>query len=180
MTDFLIEFWRALYFLISPYTANAFPPLAKGKRAIDFGKNFFDGKRLFGDGKTWEGLFAGILGGTLCGTIAWFFYPFLNEIAQSHNFSLPYISPFTAFIISLGALIGDIAGSFIKRRLGMKRGAPAPGLDQLDFIFGAYAFGMFFTDVSLEMFLWTLLITPLIHRLANILGYLAKLKKEPW
>jgi CDP-2,3-bis-(O-geranylgeranyl)-sn-glycerol synthase len=180
MNDFFVEFWRALYFLISPYAANGFPPLAKGKHPIDFGKNFIDGKRLFGDGKTWEGLAAGLTFGTFCGTIAWIFYEKLNKIALSHGFSLPYISPLTAFMLSLGALLGDIMGSFIKRRLGMKRGEPAPLLDQLDFIFGASLFGIFLTDLNIKMFIIMLFLTPIIHRIANIIGYLLKIKKEPW
>lgn len=180
MADFFIAFWRALYFLISPYAANAFPPLAKGKHAMDFGKNFIDGKRLFGDGKTWEGFFSGIAFGSFCGSVAWLFYNELNKIALAHNFQLPYISPFSAFFLSLGALLGDLIGSFIKRRFGLKRGAPAPLLDQLDFLFGAFLFGVFITDITLEMVIWAIPLTLIIHRIANIIGYLLKLKKEPW
>jgi CDP-2,3-bis-(O-geranylgeranyl)-sn-glycerol synthase len=33
-----------------------------GKVPMDFGKNFKDGRRLFGDGKTWRGFFGGTLG----------------------------------------------------------------------------------------------------------------------
>ncbi|HIQ50042.1 MAG TPA: CDP-2,3-bis-(O-geranylgeranyl)-sn-glycerol synthase [Nanoarchaeota archaeon] len=180
MPDILFEFWRTLYFVISPYAANAFPPLVKGKHPIDFGKNFFDGHRILGDGKTWEGLFGGLAFGTFCGTIAWLFYDELNSIALTNNFSLPYISPFSAFILSLGALLGDLLGSFIKRRFGMQRGAPAPFLDQLDFLAGAFLLGSFVTEISLGIVIWAVPMTLIIHRISNIIGYLLKLKKEPW
>lgn len=180
MIDFLLEFWRALYFVISPYAANAFPPLARGKHPMDFGKKFLDGNRIFGDGKTWEGFFAGLVFGTFCGTIAWLFYDKLNAIALAHNFSMPYISPFSAFVLSLGALLGDLIGSFIKRRFGMERGAPAPLLDQLDFLSGSLFLGSFVTEVSFGIVVWSIPLTLIIHRIANIIGYLLKLKKEPW
>ena len=38
------------------------------------------------------------------------------------------------FLLGFGALLGDALGSFLKRRLGIGRGKPAPILDQLDFI----------------------------------------------
>ncbi len=180
MTEFLLEFWRSLYFLISPYAANAIPPLVKGKTPIDGGKNFLDGKRILGDGKTWEGLVAGTLFGTFCGGVAWLFYNYLNAIAKRYGFTLPYISPFNAFLLSIGALFGDMLGSFIKRRLSMERGAPAPLLDQLDFIFGAFAVGMFITDVNLFTFLWCAIITPIVHIFANLLAYVCRIKEVPW
>ncbi len=180
MSSFLLEFWRALYFVISPYAANAFPPLLKGKHPIDFGKKFIDGKRLFGDGKTWEGFFGGLIFGTFCGTVAWFFYDYLNAITVIHNFTMPYINPLSAFALSLGALLGDLTGSFIKRRLGMKRGEPAPLLDQLDFLFGSMVIGAFFTEITLAMVIWSIPMTLIIHKIANIIGYLLKIKREPW
>ncbi len=180
MADFLTEFWKALYFLISPYAANAFPPLVKGKRAIDFGKKFIDGKRLLGDGKTWEGLIAGTLFGTLCGSIAWLFHPKLNKIALDYGFSIPLITPEKAFLLSLAALLGDMSGSFIKRRLGMERGAPAPVLDQLDFFFGSLLIGFFIVKITIGIIIWGAVLTLIIHRIANIIGHLLKIKKEPW
>ncbi len=180
MADFLLEFWRALYFLISPYAANAFPPLLKGKHPVDFGKNFIDKRRLLGDGKTWEGLAGGIAFGTFCGSVAWLFYPELNAIALSYNFSLPYISPLSAFFLSLGALLGDMLGSFVKRRFSLPRGSHVPFLDQLDFLFGALIAACFFLQINPEMVIWSVLLTLIIHRIANIIGYGLKIKKEPW
>ena len=42
-----------------------------------------------------------------------------------------------SFILAIGSLLGDLGGAFIKRRLGMERGAKAPILDQYNFIAGA-------------------------------------------
>ncbi|MGC8937124.1 MAG: CDP-2,3-bis-(O-geranylgeranyl)-sn-glycerol synthase [Candidatus Methanomethylicaceae archaeon] len=149
------------FILISPaYLANSVPVILKGKRPIDGGKNFIDGKRLFGDGKTIEGFLLGLVCGTILGAV--FGYPI------------------HALLLSLGALIGDLVGAFIKRRLGMPRGHPAPLLDQLDFVIGALAFISIIYPVTLEQALFLVLATPPIHLIANFIAYLMKLKSHPW
>ena len=52
-------FLQALWLILPAYVANASAVLVGGGTPIDFGKLWKDGKRIFGDGKTWQGLFAG-------------------------------------------------------------------------------------------------------------------------
>jgi CDP-2,3-bis-(O-geranylgeranyl)-sn-glycerol synthase len=82
--------------------------------------------------------------------------------------------------LAFGALFGDIVGSFVKRRFGLPRGADVPLLDQWNFVLGALLFSFWFTDITIWMVLIMLLITPLVHRIANIIGHKLKVKKEPW
>ncbi len=86
-----------------------------------------------------------------------------------------------ALALSLGALLGDIAGSFIKRRLSLPRGAPAPVLDQLDFYAGAvaasYLLGCKWNPETLAA---AAIVVAVLHVTANAAAYLAGLKKEPW
>jgi CDP-2,3-bis-(O-geranylgeranyl)-sn-glycerol synthase len=171
---------NAVWILIPVYAANGFPVLSRGKRPIDFGKKFSDGERIFGDGKTWEGLLAGLIAGTLYGCLLWLLYPYANFLAIQNGFEILYINPFIGFILSLGALLGDLIGSFIKRRLKMTRGEDAPLLDQENFILGAVLLSLPFIKISLEMFIIMILFTPIIHRFANISGYLIKMKSVPW
>jgi CDP-2,3-bis-(O-geranylgeranyl)-sn-glycerol synthase len=147
-------------FILPAYIANATPVIFKGKKPIDFGKNFIDGKRIFGDGKTFEGFISGLFFGTLTGIIMG--------------------SPFRGFLLSFGALIGDLIGAFIKRRLGIPRGKPAPLLDQLDFIFGALLLSSVFYPIELGIALFIIIITPPIHLISNIFAYLFKLKNYPF
>lgn len=149
------------FILIFPaYVANSMPVLFKGSRPIDFGKNFVDGRRIFGDGKTFEGFISGLFSGSLLGAVVGY--------------------PLHAFLLSLGALIGDLVGAFIKRRMGMPRGHPAPILDQLDFILGALVLVSIIYPVSLEQVIFLVLVTPPIHLFANFLAYQLKLKSHPW
>ena len=63
----------ALIYVLPAYVANATPvPFAKILKKttpIDGGRSAWDGRRILGDGKSWEGLFSGLAGGTLIGVI---------------------------------------------------------------------------------------------------------------
>ncbi len=179
MIDLWIEFVKALLIILPAYAANGFPPLANGRKPIDM-KRKWNGNRLLGNGKTLEGFALGILAGSLVGALEAFLYFDLNIYAAQFNVTLPLITFFIGFVISLGALCGDLGGSFIKRRLKLKRGADVPLLDQWNFIIGATLFAMWFTEISIWMFLIMLVVTPLVHRLANIIAHRLKIKKEPW
>ncbi|MDN5358827.1 MAG: CDP-2,3-bis-(O-geranylgeranyl)-sn-glycerol synthase [Candidatus Diapherotrites archaeon] len=154
-----------LLWVIPAYIANSAATFSKyvpwKRHPVDFGLVLGDGRRLLGDGKTFEGLFIGVLLGTAAGYIVF----------------TPFGLPYNPFLISLGALLGDMVGSFAKRRIGLPRGDPAPVLDQLDFILGALALAGPFTAAETAIII---LITPLIHGAANIIGYFIGVKNEPW
>ena len=180
MIDLWVEFVKALFILLPAYAANGFPPLARGRIPIDFKKRWFDNKRILGDGKTIEGFILGLIVGSWVSMLEYYTYPSLNTYAMQFNVSFPTMNLFIGFAISFGSLCGDLAGSFIKRRFKLKRGADVPLLDQWNFIIGAVLFSMWFTEITIWMFLLMLLITPLIHRIANIVAHKIKVKKEPW
>jgi CDP-2,3-bis-(O-geranylgeranyl)-sn-glycerol synthase len=79
-------------------------------------------------------------------------------------------------------MAGDAAGSFTKRRLGRGQGAPAPGLDQLNFVVGALLFASVLEigRVPLQWILVIVVLTPFGHLLVNKTGYLLKMKDVPW
>ena len=163
--DITILIIEALKFIFPAYCANATPVLAGGGLAMDFGKNFVDGKRVFGNNKTFKGFFFGLAVGVTVGIIEWwlFNYPFL--------FSL-----FTP----LGALLGDLTAAFLKRRLGIAPGDLFPIVDQVDFVVGAIVFALPLAIMYWELAVAALLITPPIHLVTNLFAYKLKLKKNPW
>ncbi len=161
-------FLEALKFIFPAYCANAIPVLTGGGPQLDFGKNFFDGKPVFGENKTFRGFFFGLTVGTVVGIVESLFfkeYPF-----------------YFGFVLSLGALVGDLAGAFLKRRLGLKPGDLLPIIDQIDFIIGAIVFALFFymPIISPELVIAVLIITPPLHVLTNYAAYKAGLKSNPW
>ena len=159
-----------MIFILPAYVANGAPvvisKLVPISHPIDLGKNFIDERRILGNGKTVEGFIGGIALGT--------FTSLVLEAAGLHTVG-------EGFVLSIGALLGDMTGSFIKRRLGLERGAPAPLLDQLDFLFGALIlYYIFYGGIDLEELLILVVITPILHLATNIAAYMLKLKDKPW
>jgi CDP-2,3-bis-(O-geranylgeranyl)-sn-glycerol synthase len=180
MVDLFVELVKSLLIIFPAYAANGFPPLARGKIPIDLKEKWFDKNRIFGDGKTIEGFGFGLFAGFLIGALETYLYPDLNAYAMQFGVQLPFINLFIAFMIVFGALCGDLTGSFLKRRFRLKRGADVPLLDQWNFVIGAVLFTYWFTEITIWMFLIMLLITPIIHRIANIIAHKIRVKKEPW
>ena len=194
--DYLLDLLLgAVWFILPAYIANSAPVdvsqirfLRKYGTPID-GKRTWKGMRILGDSKTWRGFYAGMLAGTLTAAIQWYVHPGLPGAYPG----LPIMTIDLGFMLSLGALVGDMAASFLKRRIGMKAGASAPLMDQLDFIFGAILFAWFwecavsgtFSGVFEKMlgyprFGVIILVTPFLHIIGNFLAWVWKLKKQPW
>jgi CDP-2,3-bis-(O-geranylgeranyl)-sn-glycerol synthase len=156
---------EALKFIFPAYCANGAPVLGGGGKPIDLERNFFDGKRIFGANKTFRGFFFGLAIGAAVGVMdcLLFGYPWLFAV-----------------LTPLGALLGDLTGAFLKRRLNIKPGGLLPVVDQIDFVVGALVFSLPLMIVSWQLALAVLLITPPIHLFTNFLAYKLKLKKNPW
>jgi CDP-2,3-bis-(O-geranylgeranyl)-sn-glycerol synthase len=164
---------EALKFIFPAYCANATPVLAGGGTKMDFGRNFVDGKRIFGNNKTFRGFFFGWGVGLLVGLVEGFIFGF-------NNYPVLF-----SVLTPLGALLGDLTGAFIKRRLSIAPGGLLPIVDQIDFVVGAVVFALPLAFISWQGLSWeviftVLLITPPIHLFTNFLAYKLKLKKHPW
>lgn len=182
----------ALWFFLPAYAANPMAVVFGGGPPIDLGRTLRDGERLFGDGKTWRGFAGGVVSGAVLGLIleglVVLFAP-----GSAWSFGSPGDPWATAVgmaaLLAVGALLGDLYGAFVKRRLHKTRGAKAPILDQYDFVLGALAAGAlvpswstprFFAGDALFGLLAIILITPALHRAVNIVGYRIGRKREPW
>lgn len=152
------------------------PVVLGGKTPLDFNIEFADKKPILGKGKTWRGSIMGIAAGTLIA--------YIQTIIQSNynleTLNLTEMTLTLGFLLSSGAITGDIVKSFIKRRMNIERGKMLPVLDQIDFIIGALIFASFATSIRPETAITLIIITPAVHRIANIIAYKLKLKKVPW
>lgn len=167
MTGILQIIGQSLWFILPAYVANAAPVIAGGGPPIDCGKKLPDGYRILGGGKTIRGFLFGLLAGLLIGTIQFLGWSVANWWLIS-------------ILLSLGALLGDLFGSFIKRRVGLPRGTSAPGLDQLGFVAFALLLASPIKTPGWEVIVTLLLLTPLIHLGSNIIGYKSGLESEPY
>lgn len=179
MTNWIYEVVYALFFIFPAYVANAMPVVLGGGTPIDLGRKWFDGKPIFGSHKTIRGFAVGVTAGTLTGLAQEFV---LHSVAPP-DFVLPFqFSVIVGFVVSLGALLGDLAHSFVKRRINIAEGAPLPVADQLDFVVGAILLSFLAPPPHLNVLtiVIILVITLPTHLLTNVIAYLAGVKKTPW
>ena len=172
----------AVWVMIPAYLPNNAAVLAGGGRPIDGGRTL-GGRRILGDGKTWRGTAMGTAVGILAAAA-------LNQLGPvvrpALGVEFPAFSVPAAVGLAFGAMVGDIAASLVKRRLGRQRGAAFPGLDQLDFVVGALAVTAlvdlaWFTDVfTLPRIAVVVVLTPLLHVVTNVIAYQLGFKDEPW
>lgn len=170
----IIDIAAALWFIFPAYCANAAPVIFGGGKPMDFGKKFFDGKPFLGSHKTFRGFLAGIIVGTLVGTAQTIIY---ENILFDYNSQFQY-SILLGFMLSIGALTGDLIESFIKRRISRSPGSSLPVADQIDFILGAFLFSIPVLPPSLISALIILLVTIPIHLLTNLGAALLNMKNK--
>jgi CDP-2,3-bis-(O-geranylgeranyl)-sn-glycerol synthase len=156
----------ALVIMVPTYCTNGAPVLFGGGKAVDLGRSLWDGERIFGDHKTIRGFAAGLIVGIIVGV--------------TESLVLGQSAFVVAVLTSLGALLGDLAGAFLKRRLRIKPGGSLPGVDQLDFVIGAVLAVSAFFSLTLETVLILLLVTPPLHFLTNVGAYFLGLKQNYW
>ena len=164
------------YFILPAYVANAVPVVFGGGYPIDACKLFLDGKPLLGSNKTVRGFIAGLLVGTFSGFV-------LSNLYQLNGFPRDFLFEYDillGFMLSLGALTGDLLHSFIKRRLDIAPGSPLPVADQSDFVLGALLFSVLIHPPPWHIAVIILLVTPPIHLLTNFVAHLMGIKKTPW
>lgn len=163
-----------LIFIIPCYVANAAPVLLGGGQPMDMGAKFPDGRRILGDAKTIRGFVGGVAAGTVAGGILALYLPL-------PFFGSAWAQFLSGLLLSLGALLGDALGSFIKRRIGVEPGKPFL-LDQLGFIIIGLllAYPVSPSAYSLEMVAFIIVLSYILHIATNAAANRFGLKSVPW
>jgi CDP-2,3-bis-(O-geranylgeranyl)-sn-glycerol synthase len=151
---------QAVYLFLPAYFANASPVIFGGGAPLDGGVNWLDGKPFLGGHKTTKGTIFGIAIGTMVG------------VAQGNLIG--------GVLQSVGAMLGDIFTSFLKRRINIEPGESFPVADQLDFILFAVILSYPIQLPSWEITIVIIIVTLPLHYLTNVVAYLLGLKKQPW
>ena len=161
---------QLIYFMLPAYLANI--------AAEQAGKIFFkrwnapiDGK-LFGSHKKYRGVFFAIVAALIAAFVQSRIKSGLNLYDYS-NWSL------FGFLMGSGAMAGDIAKSFFKRRMGIKPGKPWI-FDSIDFVIGALAFASFAYFPGWQYAISIVFISFPLSVGVNYLGYKLGLKEVKW
>lgn len=205
----------SLLFMVPAYISNASMVFTGGGKPIDGGRNFRDGRRILGDHKTWNGLKGPLFIGIPISFLIFLLFiglwlPIkeivLDSLAQEQYILYNNVKTFEYYftggdipinfmililriiLASYGAVIGDLIGSFLKRRFDIGSGAPFWIVDQLDFALFALLFvaipGFLFPslflvpDIFIVVFL--IILTPAVSIIANAVAYFVGLKSVPW
>ncbi len=171
--DFILFVLRVSLMAIPLYLCNGLALVFGGKTPIDFGKSFFDGRPLLGKGKTLKGTFSGI-------ALAFLAVLAISAVFPQTEAVLGASYLYYGTLLAIGAVAGDFAGSFIKRRLGIERGKSVLILDQLDFVIGGFALGLLLVTPSLLEVVFLLAFTMIWHVIGNHIAFFARIKKDPW
>ena len=170
---------NSFWFILPAYFANSAPVLSniavlrKYNFQLDGGLKF-KGYPVFGSHKTALGFLFGISAAIFIGFVQ-------VSMQNFFNLSLFQMTIPLALVLGFGALFGDLTASFIKRRLNIKSGEKAPALlDQLNLVFGAFLFSILIVGFLWKFFLILLILTPIIHKVSNIIAFNLGLKKQPW
>ena len=179
----LIAVLGAVYFMLPAYVANLSGLAFGGGTPVDGGRECKDGRRLIGNGVTWKGLQNGTIIGTLVGAVLGIIGTFYGDLSvltggiiDLHVYGSLIGGLILGFLMAFGALLGDAVGSFLKRRMGLERGAPAPFMDQLDFVVGALVLSLLVVRISWSFFIIIALLSLVLHLGSNTFAYLIGIK----
>ena len=175
-----------LYFFLPAYFTNMTPPLIRKAglfnsldKPVDFGRKF-KGEAILGKNKSWRGvIFGSIIGILVVGLQLWLYrFSFIKEISF-FDYSEINILAF-GFLISAGAVFGDLLFAFIKRRLKMEPGQRFIPFDQTNYVIGAALFLTPFLKINTLIWITIFLLTFFLHLIINRIGYHLGLHKNKW
>ena len=158
---------------------------------IDGGKSFSDGKRIFGDNKTWAGFF-GMTAATALAQILWGMLSAASEAIGSRNELYLSFDNTLLFNAAAGALFGlayvlfELPNSFIKRRLDIQPGKTDRGLkgavffviDQIDSLFGVVLILAFFSGLTFPQYIQYIILGAFTHIALNALLFTLKIRRN--
>lgn len=120
-------------------------------------------QNFLGNNKTWRGLLLGVLFGSATG--------YFQYAGSSYGL-------LAGVLLGFGALFGDAAKSFIKRRFNIMPGQPWPPWDQIDYVVGAAAVSWWLVPISLNNFFVALLLLGLGSYVTSLIGVHLRIKKS--
>jgi len=168
--------------MIPIYFANMAPVIVKKvfnnlAFPLDFNKKIGN-KEILGKNKTFRGLIFGVIFAIIIIFIQFNFYK--NNILV--DISIVDYSDWLliGLLMGFGAIFGDLAESFVKRRINYKPGKSFIPFDQLDFVIGALIFVYSIVALSLNKIITILVLSFILHIIVNHVAYYTGFRKEKW
>ena len=158
---------------------------------IDGGKCCSDGKRIFGDNKTWAGFF-GMITANCLAQILWGLLSQISAPLGNANEMYRYFGNTLLFNAVAGALFGfvyvlfELPNSFLKRRLDIQPGKTAQGrkgalffvIDQIDSLLGVMLLLVLLAGITPMQYFQYILLGAVTHLALNAVLYTLKIRKN--
>lgn len=193
--------WKSMYISLAPPIFSGIINmifiksniLKSWQKPIDGGRCLTDGRRIFGDNKTWRGMAGYVLINMLV-SLAWgALAGRINEL-EAENYLYVFRENTAGYNLLVGILFGlayalfELPNSFLKRRLEIEPGKPGEGwkkpffvfLDQADSVIGCALVVWLFYPLGWERFITIILLGAGTHILINMALYEMKLRKNRW
>ena len=156
------------------------------KRPLDGGATFRD-RRVFGDNKTWRGVASAWVG--CVATVALQKYVIADragDLAVIDYGSASAVALGTAFAV--GAVVGELPNSFVKRQIGIAPGGRPTGLfvpifytwDQIDALFAAWPLLLFWVRPSAALLLASFVVVFVAHQIVSLVGLLIGARRSSY
>jgi len=181
MAEIFAFILKCFYLMLPAYLANMAPVIVKKidllAIPIDFNKKIYH-KPILGKNKTFRGFIFGIIFAIIITYLQFLLYrmDFFKNISLFNYQNWLLIG----FLMGFGALTGDLVKSFFKRRLGYEPGAKFVPFDQTDFVVGALLFIAPILDLTLKVFIVSLLLSFILHVIINHIAFYLKIRNERW
>lgn len=153
------------------------------KHPLDFGRQF-RGQRIFGDNKTFRGVFVMVLLSVFFTYSVKFFagaYPTIRPYVML-DFS-SYTPLFYGLLYGLGYSLAELPNSFLKRQMNIEEGKRGSIiniiLDQADSVLGCFLLLLPFADFTFTFMLLGVFVLTLVHLFFNYTLYILGLRKNP-
>lgn len=171
----MMQILQLIYFMLPAYLANLTPALFKNflknwNTPLDFNKKLH-GKPILGINKTIKGTIIGISFAILTAYLQYKLHPNALSLIDYQNWLA------IGFLQGFGALFGDALKSFFKRRFGIKPGKSWMPFDQTDYSIGALAFTSIIFFPGWANAILIVIVSAILHILANLVGYVLGIKK---
>jgi len=167
------------------------PILISLSRPMDNGLLFRDGKRLFGDNKTWKGFFGMIILTSIwLAIVGWLSakYPYIESLSliSFETLRSPFNAWFFGAIWGLAYVLAELPNSFVKRRVDIPPGKNVTGtrgflflvLDQADSVIACVIVLPLFSSITWPDAIALVVLGSLAHYLANLGLFAVRLKAQ--
>lgn len=166
--------FKIIWFFLPAYAAN----IAASVFKIKFLTKPIS-EKLFGSNKTYFGFVVGIIAAVIISIFqkllfTFYFFQKISYLNYSINFLL------IGFLLGFGALLGDLAKSFFKRRVGIAPGQKWVPFDQIDYTLGAILLSLFFWQPTISFIIASIFLNLFFHILFNHLGFWLGIRKSAW